>query len=82
MVTTHMLEKRQSLYEGFHKWGYPQSSSILMGFSLNQTIKFGGTPMTSWKPPYDISPVEKPLAAWDAPPSRHELVVRLLTTCL
>ena len=31
-------------YGGFHKWGYPQSSSILMGFSrINHP--FGGTPI-------------------------------------
>ena len=32
------------LYGGFHKWGYPQSSSILMGFFL-RNHPFLGFPM-------------------------------------
>ena len=40
-------------YGCFHKWSYPQSSSILIGFSLTKTIQL-------WQYPHDDHPMGDP----------------------
>ena len=57
--TMRLTSQRFPPYRGFLKWGYPQSSSILLGFSMVFHYKpssYWGTPMTMeitiWRTPY------------------------------